>query len=154
MDNHGGGWTRIVKSSGTVKLSSGSYTNGLGNINDDDYIVQCSKLAALGNGVTVRVNMGEVRDFYRIHGGVDLCQMLSESPGTHHLWSNQPYANFVQPQYYGSHLGGSKSGWPTLDNRQYVSFWGGNGSQLGGCCSIDYQTYSGSWGRAFEMYVR
>jgi hypothetical protein len=155
MDEHGGGWTRIGRSDGSTIINGTHYTNGSGSFGDANYQIQCDKLAGLGlTTVTVRVNMGEVRDFFRPRANADMCQMLSESPGTHHLWSDAPSIGFIQPEYYSSHLGGSKSGWPPKDNRTYVSFWGGQGSPAGGCCALDLQTANGSWERAFEMYVR
>jgi len=155
MTEHGGGWIRVVKSAGNTQIFGQDYTNGVGNLADDNYIMGCSKLAGLGlTAVVVRVNMGIVRDFFKPHSGVSVCQMLSESPGTHHLWSSKPDQDWVQPQYYSGHLGGSKSGWPTADNRQYLSFWGGHGSQAGGCCFLNYDGGGGSWSRAFELFVR
>ena len=154
MTEHDGGWIRLAKIGGSYDVVGATYVNGFGSVDDDEYVIQCSKLAGLGLAdIVMRVNMGIVRDFFKPHSGANLCQMLSESPGTHHLWSNDPDGGFVQPPYYSSHLGGCKSGWPPKDNRQYVSFWGGNGP-TGGCCALDYDTYSGSWSRDFEVYVR
>ncbi len=155
MDAHGGGWIRLGRSNGSNNIQGGTYTNGAGSFGDQNYTLQCSKLAGLDlQAVTVRVNMGQVRDFYRPRAAASICQMLSESPGTHHLWSDSPDGGFVQPEYYSTHLGGSKTGWPPKDNRTYISFWGGQAGQTGGCCSLDLQTPNGEWSRAFEIYVR
>jgi hypothetical protein len=154
MEEHGGGWTQLARSNGTNNITGSTYTNGAGSFGDANYTIQCAKLAALElTAVTVRVNMGSVRDFFRPRANADICQMLSESPGTHHLWSDSPDGGFLQPEYYSTHLGGSKSGWPPKDNRAYVSFWGGHDGQEGGCCYLSLQD-NGAWGRAFDIYVR
>jgi hypothetical protein len=157
MTTDGGGWTRLAKFASTnYSIAGSTYTNGFGAVTDTDYAVQCSKFNGLGlTNITMRVDMGSVKDYFKPTGGADLCQMISESPGTHHLWSSSANGTFTAPTYYGGHLGGSTG---TSDGRNYLSFWGGNGANSG-CCHNSSNIYNppvdgATWGRAFNMYIR
>lgn len=73
---------------------------------------------------------------------------------------------WVQPKYItepklAGLLGGCEKGWPReLDDREYLSLWGGD---KGGCCHYDSSIYGtgdqqmadeGSWGRHFQLHIR
>ena len=153
MTTDGGGWTRMAKFTNTsYNIVGSTYTNGFGQPLDDDYVIQCSKFSNYDpNNVFMRIKMGDVTDFYKPTGGAPLCQMLSESPGRHHQWSNTHNGNYVTPSYYGGHLGGCANGWPS-DGRNYISFWGGGGSNSG-CCHYTFSD-GGAWSRAFTIDLR
>ena len=104
--------------------------------------------------------MGQVKDYFKPTSGYTLCQMITESPGTHFQWSSAVGGTYQTPSYYSGHLGGSAASWPTsIDGRGYLSFWGGSGGASSGCCHYTSITYGrladgASWNKAFDMYFR
>mmetsp|Transcript_51525 Transcript_51525/g.120114 ORF Transcript_51525/g.120114 Transcript_51525/m.120114 type:complete len:994 (+) Transcript_51525:106-3087(+) len=98
----------------------------------------------------LKLQMGQVTDYFKPIVGASFCQMLTSS--IKHLWSADGEI-WVKPDYYPAHLGGSRAGWPKLtqtrhgDSRRYLSFWG---SHSWGCCHAAYNDHA-SWGRMFTM---
>ena len=161
MTANGGGWTRVAKISGSSVILGSTYTNGFGNANSAEYVHPCALFNGYGSNFTMRINMGQVRDYFRPTGGYTLCQMITESPGTHFQWSSSgATGTFQTPSYYSSILGGSAGGWPTsIDGRSYLSFWGGSTDPNNACCHYTSTIYGGSadaatWGKAFDMYIK
>lgn len=74
---------------------------------------------------------------------------------TAHTWSPNPDWRVQQPDYsVDTQLGGSKFNWTKMFNgsstRDYLSFWGSETGQNGGCCD-DGSTQA--WGRAFTVSI-
>lgn len=159
MTTDGGGWTRIAKFGTAYNIAAATYSTGFGAAYSAEYAHPCALFNAYGTNITTRVNMGSVKDYYRPTSSYTLCQMITETPGTHFTWSSNN-GTFQTPTYYSAHLGGSATSWPVgIDGRTYLSFWGGSGSATSGCCHNTSTIYGGAadgatWGRAFDMFVR
>jgi hypothetical protein len=163
MTNDGGGWmlyASINTPQDIGQISAAYYQQGrlnpdLENINTGNWILPASQF----NGFVqvMRVNMGNVKDFFMPRSGVSFESMLI-SP-ENHLWHSTPSGPFIQPKYDGTGLGGSADLWPrnnvVNDNRYALSFWGSddNGGS-GGCCSLSNDYADNNWGRAFKLWVR
>jgi len=159
MTTDGGGWTRIAKFGTVYNIVAATYTGGFGTVASAEYAHSCSSFNSFGSNFTTRVNMGQVKDYFKPTSGYSLCGMITESPGTHFQWSKDNIS-FQTPSYYSAHFGGSATTWPTsTDGRQYLSFWGGSGGASSGCCHFTSTTYGGAadaaaWSRSFDMYIR
>lgn len=103
--------------------------------------------------------MGSVTDFFKATKGYTYCDMLQAA--NKHLWSPDGvewYAVKFDSRAGGSYNGGSALGWPRGnglegDERQYLSMWGSNYGQNGGCCSTSYsESKTGNFPIAFDMY--
>jgi len=161
MTTDGGGWTRIAKFGTAYNIVGSTYTTGFGTASASEYAHQCSLFNALGlTDATMRLNMGQVKDYYKPTSSYSICQMIAESPGTHFQWASTYNGTFQTPSYYSAHLGGSAVSWPaSIDGRNYLGFWGGGGTTNSGCCHNTSTLYGGSadtaaWSRAFDMYIR
>jgi len=109
----------------------------------------------------IRVDMGDVIDYFKPVVGVTLCDMLQSF--NKHLWSPDGDA-WRAPSYYTHNQGGSAVDWPknngeSGDQRRHLTFWGLDDSnqrkknaQFGGCCHTTL-TDGASWMRAFSMYT-
>jgi hypothetical protein len=163
MTKDDGGWmlyASINAPQDIGQISIADYQQGrlspnLENINTGNWILPASQF----NGVVqvMRVNMGNVKDFFMPRSGVSFERMLISSEN--HLWHSTPSGPFIQPKYDATGLGGSEYSWPrnNVDNdyRSALSFWGSdNNGGSGGCCSLsnDYPDYN--WGRAFKLWVK
>ena len=159
-DMTNGGWTRVAKFGGNSVVLGLTYTNGLGDVNSTEYAHPCALFNGYGSNFTMRVNMGQVRDYFRSTGSFSFCQMITESPSIHFQWSSTATGAFQTPLYYTGNLGGSAAGWPTsIDGRTFLSFWGGSTSANNACCHYTSNIYGGSadvaaWNKAFDMYIR
>jgi hypothetical protein len=127
------------------------------------WTAHCTAMDAAGllaEATMVRVEMGDVRDFFRPVPAETLCDMLRS--GGLHQWSPDGVDGswFAPPRDGPSlDLGGSAGGWQTAagittvadpnDVRTFLSFWGSNSNtRLGGCCSTApsvAQRVSGEW---------
>lgn len=161
MTTDGGGWTRLAKFGTAYNITGSTYTSGLATATASEYAHQCSLFNNIGlTDATLRINMGQVKDYYKPTSSYTICQMIAESPGTHFQWASTYNGTFQTPSYYSAHLGGSAVDWPaSIDGRRYLSFWGGGGSANSGCCHNTSNVYGGSidtaaWNRAFDMYFR
>ena len=160
MTTDGGGWTRVAKfTTTTYNILAATYTNGFGSVVDNDYSHPCASFNSFGTNITMRINMGQIKDYFKPTNSYTLCQMITESPGTHYQWASTYNGTFQTPSYYTMHLGGSASNWPlSIDGRKYISFWGLGGS-LSGCCYTTSNIYGGTvsvsdWRQIFDMYVK
>ena len=140
-------WNLIAESGTTSAVSSAWWD------------ARCAEVGnpMLGVTDTVRVDMGQVKDYFRPTSAMNLCSMMKSH--NKHTWSaTGGEGTFVTPKYYHQHWGGSQTWWPkSVDGRAYVSFWGGNGAN-GGCCHYSSTSYGGSadssaWNRAFKVYL-
>ena len=121
---------------------------------------RCQSFDSWGSGFTIRVQMGEVFDYFRTrYAGERLCNVLKS--WNRHKWSNRPDGGFRQITYFNSdgskqHGGGSGGNYPLAnvfnDDRQFISFWG-HSSSKGGCCSSSYSTTNSGWGQSFVLSV-
>merc|ERR1712176_646955 len=115
--------------------------------------IQCGSIPT--EATMVRVDMGEVKDFFKPSNGHTMCEMLLSH--TQHMWSPDGQS-WETPVYYPGHLGGSIEHWPRdnkqypADQRRHLSFWGGG--PAGGCCRADYTSPNyAAWYQAFTMYT-
>jgi hypothetical protein len=159
MTTDGGGWTRVAKFGSTYNITGLVYTNGFATASSAEYAHPCALFNSFTSNFVLRINMGQVKDYFKSTSNYNLCQMITEFPTTHFQWASTPNGIFQTPGYYSNHLGGSASGWPmSIDGRNYLSFWGGGGATAG-CCHNSSITYGGSsdgaaWNRSFDMYFR
>lgn len=105
----------------------------------------------------VRVEMGDVTDYFRPLPGSSFCDMLTST--NKHLWSPDPTCvGFSVPHYSSDRLGGSAEGWPAAfvggDSRTALSAWGSaSGGELGGCCETGSDgSGDATWNRTFVMW--
>ena len=98
------------------------------------------------NAIYIKLVMGSIVDYYKPVTGKTYCEMLESS--RYHQWSSDGQ-NWVIPNYYDTHLGGSTKGYPT-DGREYLSFWGGYGNR-GGCCHYIYHDKE-DWNKEFKLF--
>ncbi|MFA5434405.1 MAG: fibrinogen-like YCDxxxxGGGW domain-containing protein, partial [Candidatus Paceibacterota bacterium] len=160
MVTDGGGWARVAKFGSAYNITGLVYTNGFATASSAEYAHPCALFNSFGNNFVLRINMGQVKDYFKPTNNYTLCQMITESPGTHFQWASTLNGTFQTPGYYSTHLGGSANSWPTsIDGRNYLSFWGGGGSANSGCCHNSSIVYGGSsdgvaWNRSFDMYLR
>merc|ERR1712151_970007 len=104
---------------------------------------QCSKIP--GTARIIRIDMGDVIDYFKPTGDKTLCEMLQSN--TMHQWSPDG-TTWETPDYHltGVGLGGSAPEWPRVhgpesDQRHHLSFWGRRGTaNVGGCCQNTYTT--------------
>ena len=158
MTSDGGGWTELAAfGSGAATIGPSTYANGFGSLGDTDYTHACSLFGGLDlTDTTLRVTMGVVVDYFKPTASNDLCSML----GTHnqHTWSASAAGPFVVPAYFTSHLGGSALDWPlnnvSGDGRNFLTFWGGNGSLSGCCHEASSPADTPLWNRAFTLQLR
>jgi hypothetical protein len=163
MTDDGGGWmlyAAINSPQDFDQISAADYQQGrlnpdLEHINTGNWILPASQFS---NYIQVmRLNMGDVKDFYIPRSGISFESMLISS--NRHLWHSTPTGPFIQPVYADTGLGGSAYLWPRdnvdNDNRSALSFWGSdNNGGSGGCCSLSYVYTDYTWGRAFKLWVR
>jgi len=157
-DMTNGGWTLFANSLGATSLYPADYTNGKGAVDytpSADWIHKVADFNSFSNP-SMKVTMGSVVDYF-IPNGVSFSTMMTTSPTTNFKWTNNLSKPFVIPTYYSAHLGGSATGWPSAnvsgDSRAYLSFWGGNGTPVGGCCHATYSD-TAAWGQAFKVWFR
>jgi len=157
MTTDGGGWTlyAAINDGASISINANTFNNGystpdLNNINNGNWVYDVEKFNS--NVSVMRLNMGDVKDFYKPLENHSFKQMITSNDK--HLWSKN-LTDFIQPQYYSTHLGGSATDWPNNnvenDNRRYLSFWGGG---TGGCCNVSYQTNEGPWKQPFMLWIR
>jgi len=158
MTTDDGGWILYASiNDGSFKINSSHYKNGYStpdpsNIDKGNWVYDADVFT--GRVGVMRVNMGNVKDYFKPKPGYTFKQMLISYEN--HLWSDNPKENFIAPNYYHTHLGGSQANWPkttiTGDNRKYLSFWGGH---IGGCCQ---RTISGNdtpaWNQTFKIWIK
>jgi len=162
MTTDDGGWMLYASiNDPSIAITPSHYQNGysnpdFSNIDKGNWIYDADFFT--GRISVMRVNMGNVKDYFKPKPGYTFKQMLVSHEN--HLWSSNPTKNFAAPNYYNAHFGGSQHLWPkneiSGDNRNYLSFWGGNSSSLkGGCCQ---RSTSGSdkpaWGQTFKIWIR
>ena len=108
---------------------------------------------------TVRIDMGQVKDYIRPTSNMNLCTMMKSN--NKYTWSatGEEGSFRTVSLVYTAHFGGCATHWTkSIDGRNYLSFWGGNGA-LGGCCHYTSTNYGGSvdggaWKRAFKVYLK
>merc|ERR1711933_145845 len=107
-----------------------------------------------GNTEMIRIDMGNVTDYYKPKVDVTWCSMLTsrnlfEWSSDGNGWETPSYSDFDA-------FGGSEQFWPSDneaypdDQRRFLSFWGSS-NQAGGCCTTDYSSAQGGWGQSFTM---
>ena len=163
MSSDGGGWmlyASINEPQDFGEISADDYQMGrfnpdLTHINLGNWILPASRFS--GHVQIMRLNMGNVKDFFKPRSGVSFENMLTNPDN--HLWHWTPEGQFIQPAYSTTGLGGSAYLWPRdyvdNDNRSALSFWGSNNNGgSGGCCSLSHTYTDYQWGRSFKMWVR
>jgi hypothetical protein len=143
-------------------------TDGLSSTYNS-YSTICKYFPDLTTDSTIRVTMGQVKDYFRPKNKMTMCTFLTKettdpNQGSY-KWSqtlNGTFAAlnpFTSPGYLGGSNGIPKPDW--FDGRGKVAFWG-HVNQKGGCCHLknNYKDYgngldSGAWGRAFsiDLYI-
>ena len=130
---------------------------------DAFWAVECQKIP--DNTEFLVLDMGAVRDFFKpIDSATSYCEMLQSNKL--HQWSANGVDWFVVDIWDGAN-GGSAVFWPSNtsrvgDKRKFLSFWGHDGSTMGGCCStssavtITRPSLPGNgkytwWGQSFTM---
>jgi hypothetical protein len=132
-------------------------TDGKSWINDDVTANICKNIPEGTH--SVKIVMGDAVDYYKPADGYTVCDMLNSNKL--HIWSKDGLKNWQKPEYYGSHYGGSKAGWPALmladDTRKYLPFWGHpESSYPGGCCHAGHDETEGdaAWSQPYELWYR
>jgi len=139
-------WEVVGVAETNTNVDSAFWNNVCGNFDD------------LTVSDTIRVEMGEVKDYFHPTSSISMCEFLITQQ---YSWSATEDGTYVQPIMYGSHYGGSARHWPEHidgDGRLYLSFWGDGGSN-GGCCHYKSINYGGAvdtagWGKAFTLSVK
>merc|ERR1711981_517312 len=97
--------------------------------------------------------MGSVLDYYRPGADESWCGMFTSTSSKHEF--SRDGVTWVTPAVYSGAYGGSTE-IPDAslhdDDRSYLSFWGHDSSQKGGCCHTSY-TDGAAWGRAFTIVM-
>jgi len=162
--------TNESKNSAFVSVASASSidwapvftTDGL-SITYNSYSTICKDFPDLTTDSTIRVTMGQIKDYFRPKNKMTMCTFLTmQSNQGSYKWSQTFNGTFVDLTPFGAagYLGGCKTGTvPITDGRSYVAFWG-HVSSKGGCCNYKSDYYgngadSGAWGRAFsiDLYI-
>jgi len=108
------------------------------------------------DALMVRVKMGAVIDFFKPTGNASYCDMFTS--GNRHQWSFDG-TRWAVPEYDGGarFLGGSSKFWPENqaqylgDKRQRLSSWGSRTTEVGGCCSENYDRGVPAWEKSFKV---
>lgn len=188
-------WTRIAWVSGRWNTETGDadkpwnklVVRGLRDapeaVNGNVFFVRkCSTFDSAGDQIVVKMCFGPVSgqekecELYRPTTGSNLCTMLQGR--TNHEWSfDGSGKNWVKPEPYNSHCGGSKDWWPKAfcseevtdsttgakskknnctDTRQFLPFWAGYRGGYGWTDrNGDANTQANvAWGRDYTFSVR
>lgn len=164
MTTDGGGWTRLAQfKEDNIDISATTYLDGYNEdkVNDtDSYALKCQRFKDSFPGITMRLEMGEVKDYFKPIDG-DLCNMLKGYQN--HKWSSSFSGTYKIPDFYQGHLGGSAQDWPKYrdkdtgdpdDNRAYLSFWGGNHENSGCCHNEKTAPAHQRWKKTFTLYFK
>jgi len=92
MSVQGEGWTMLGDIQGNIAITPSIYTNGRTERNiQSKHVLSCSRFHGLDGSdmelrnVVVKINMGNVTDYYRPRGGATLCEML-QANDKHQWW--------------------------------------------------------------------
>jgi len=127
-------------------------TDGKKKLNSAYWKQKCKEVPT--DATMILLEMGSVVDYYRPGKGKSWCDMFTSETLKHEF--SRDGVKWVTPTDHSGHYGGSvhnqiPDASANGDKRNYLSFWGSEGSN-GGCCHSSYSD-GAKWGQAFTIIV-
>merc|ERR1711988_1188123 len=116
----------------------------------------CEKYGLIDDQVIMKIEMGNVHDFFRPRWRIPLCGFFMTR--VDYVWAPNRCGAFREPFYSSKYLGGSRARWlPEADvlgdHRPVISRWGSGTKRDAGCCCTDYTCTKRSWNLGFKVYL-